>query len=343
MASVAAAVPQRRAARRRRGRFGPMLAGGLVLLVLAMAASLSLGAAALSADRVWGTLVDPADPFATLIVRSFRLPRIAVGVLVGANLAVAGALLQAIMRNPIADPGVVGISGGASLAAVLALVVWQGFPVELLPVAAMAGGLAAAAVVYRLAWRRGLAPVRLALSGVAVSSLLAAAVVFALVVWGSGRMETALLWLAGSLYARDWSHLRLLAPWCAIGLLALPAAARPVGLLRLGDEVARGLGLHVERARLGVLVLAVLLAASAVAVTGPIGFVGLIVPHIARALVGGNERDVLPVTVVLGAALVVIADMVGRLVIAPIELPVGIVTSILGVPFFLVLLRRLPG
>jgi len=329
----------------------------LGLVILAALANLLFGAVPLSPSRAWLAMTGSgdsavSDPVAQDIIWNLRLPRLLVGALVGIHFAIAGSLLQAVMRNPLADAGVMGINAGASLAAVLVFAAAErltgdGNPylraalsLDWMPFIACLGGLAAAGVVYRLSWNRGSTPVRLVLCGIAVAGLLNALATGVLAGWAQATTETVLAWLSGSLYGRDWTHLTALLPWTATSLVLLPLLVRGANLLQLGDEVAATLGLRVERSRFVLLLVAVLFAASAVGVVGPVGFVGLIVAHIARLMVGPDLKRQLIVSPILGALLVLASDLIGRLVLVPAEIPIGVVTSLLGVPFFLALLAR---
>ncbi|GGO84689.1 ferrichrome ABC transporter permease [Marinobacterium nitratireducens] len=329
------------------------LAGGLLLLTLAAVLSnLLFGAANLSPQRVWLALNRAGDGVAQDILWNLRLPRLLTGALVGLHFAIAGSLLQAVMRNPLADAGILGINSGASLAAVLAFAAAErlggdGNPyfsgaldLHWLPLVASGGGITAAAVVYRLSWSWGVTPVRLVLCGIAVTSILNALVIGVLAGWAQVNTETVLVWLAGSLFGRDWEHLLTLLPWTLAALALLPLLLAGGNLLQLGDEVAASLGLRVELWRFGLLLIAVLFAASAVGVVGPVGFVGLIVAHIARMTAGPDLRRQLLLSPLYGILLVTASDLLGRLLLMPAEIPIGVVTSLLGVPFFIYLLAR---
>ncbi|WP_020679600.1 FecCD family ABC transporter permease [Marinobacterium rhizophilum] len=327
----------------------------LLLLALVLAAlllNLLLGAVTLTPLQVWQALNGEGDAVATDIIWNLRLPRVLVGLLVGVHFAIAGSLLQAVMRNPLADAGVLGINAGASLAAVLAFVmaerIWgdsgaySGLALSLdwLPLLSCAGGILAAAAVYRLGWNRGVTPVRLVLSGIAVASVLNALATGVLAGWGSMNTETVLIWLAGSLFGRGWEHLWALLPWSLLALSLLPVLLSGANLLQLGDDVASSLGLRVELWRFALLLVAVLFAASAVGVVGPIGFIGLIVAQIARLSCGPDLRRQLVLGPLYGALLVMLSDLLGRLLMVPAEIPIGVITSLLGVPFFIYLLAR---
>lgn len=301
-------------------------------------AGLGVGDVHVPPRQVVAALVGDADPLADGVV-GMRLPRILVAALAGAALAVAGAVLQAVTRNPLADPLLLGVSGGASVGALGLLLLVPGAPVALVPLAAFGGAAAVLAVVVALAWRGGLAPDRLALVGVGAAAF-TAAVVDLLVVRSGLRFAQALVWLSGSTYARDLGDLRLLTPWLLVVVPLLWLFGRHVDLLGIGDDTARGLGLRVDAVRLGGLVGGCLLAASAVAAVGVVGFVGLLAPHLARPLSGPMHRRLVPVAAALGAVLVMGADLVGRTVLAPKEIPAGLVVSLLGAPFFVWLLWR---
>ncbi|MCX7781665.1 MAG: iron ABC transporter permease [Negativicutes bacterium] len=272
------------------------------------------------------------------VIWNIRLPRTLVGGFVGMNLAMAGAILQAVMRNPLADPHIIGISSGAGLAGIIILILFPQMEYLVTP-AAFLGAMAAAILVYILAWKGGIRPVRIILAGVAVSAFLGAGI-SALMVFYSDRVHGALMWMVGGLSARSWPHLYIILPYSVIGGLMAFWYAQKLNILNLGDEVARSLGLKVEVTRLVTTAIAALLAASAVSVAGLLGFVGLIVPHAARLLVGSDYRYLLPASALMGMGTVIFCDTVARTLFAPIELPVGIIMALAGAPFFLYLLRR---
>ncbi|MGE5589347.1 MAG: FecCD family ABC transporter permease [Bacillota bacterium] len=310
----------------------------LALLGAVGVISLMVGAERVPVAEVWRTLRVPDESLARTIVYGLRLPRTLVAMLVGANLGVAGAIMQGMTRNPLAGPNILGVNSGAALTMAALTALAPGFPLPLLPFAAFAGAAAAGIMVYGLAGSGGITPVRLALAGVATAAMMGALTTGLLVI--REQHATVYLWLAGSLFARTWPHLQLIAPWALVGLLMAGLSAPQVNVLLLGEDVARGLGVSVERIRLLLGLLVVILAGSAVATAGPIGFVGLMVPHISRKIVGTDYRRLLPVTAVMGATLLLGADVVARVIIAPREAPVGAVTAALGAPFFLYLARR---
>ncbi|MBQ3444690.1 MAG: iron ABC transporter permease [Selenomonadaceae bacterium] len=272
------------------------------------------------------------------ILENIRLPRTIVAILVGVNLSLSGAILQAVMKNPLADPHIIGISSGAGLFGIFVMMVADDAGALMTP-AAFVGAMLAAALIYLLAWKDGIRPIRVILAGVAVSALLGAGI-SALLIFYSDKVHGALLWMVGGLSARSWQHVEILLPYSIAGTIATFLAARHLNVLQLGDEVATGLGLRVNLVRTILTAIAALLAASAVCVVGLLGFVGLIVPHTARLILGSDYRLLLPGAALLGAAVVTISDTFARTIFAPTELPVGILMAMLGAPFFLYLLRK---
>ena len=320
----------------------PVLLALLLLLLAAVILSVSYGEyriAPLDVVRATLGLATGNDDY-PLVVRLFRLPRIVLAALVGAALAVSGAILQGVMRNPLADPGILGISSGAALAAVSLLVYFTAAPALLLPWAAFGGALLTAALIYLLAWRGGSSPLRLILIGIGFAAA-AQALTTLLVVFGDiNDVQRAFVWLSGSVYGRGWAEVRMLALWLVVLLPLTFLSARQLNTLSLGDESATGLGVGLERTRAFLILLSVALAAGAVAAAGTVGFVGLVAPHITRRLVGPGHEGLLPASALTGALLVVLADLVGRTVIAPSQLPAGLVTAVVGAPYFMYLLWR---
>jgi iron complex transport system permease protein len=310
----------------------------IVCLLMGML-TLRWGSVALSTTEVWHALFGTEETATTNIVWTLRLPRLILGLLVGLSLALCGVLLQAVMQNPLADPGIIGVSAGGGLVAVILVIL---FPQASgwLPAAAALGGLGAALGIYALAWRGGgISPLRLILAGVAVNAFLSALMGILMLLY-SERVPAVLGWMAGSLNGRSWPHVQLLWPYaCAAGLLAC-LSARFLNLLLLGEERAAALGIRLTRVRVALSAVAAVLAAGVVSIGGLIGFVGLIVPHFCRLLVGADHRFLLPTAVLVGAALVVSADLCARACFAPLELPVGTMLALLGAPYFLWLLRK---
>lgn len=315
-----------------------ILAGMTVLCCLGFLWSVFNGATDLVWTDVWQSLWNPQEDSTGLIVWNLRLPRTLLAALVGINLALSGALLQGVMHNPLADPNIIGVSSGAGLAGVVAMLVWPQYEYLVTPLSFL-GALAACAVIYILAWRNGVHPVRVVLAGVAVSAFLGS-VITGVMIFHSTQVHSALLWMVGGLGAKGWGHVSLVLPYTILGLLLVMWAANHLNILQLGDEMATGLGVHVQHTRIFLTATAALLAASAVSVVGLLGFVGLIVPHTVRLLIGSDYRILLPGTALLGAALLMFSDTFARTVLSPVELPVGIIMAFLGAPFFLYLLRR---
>ncbi len=311
---------------------------GLLLLAVASIGALCFGSVNYPAGEVWQTLLRRADGPATLVVLGIRLPRILTALMVGANLAVSGALLQAVMRNPLADPGLIGVSSGGGLVALTIFLLFPEFS-RLVPCAGFLGGMAACTLVFSLAWRQGADPVRLVLAGVAVNAVLGGGIAVLTTLY-SDRIQSVVMWMNGSLSGKSWHQVQLLYPYSLLGLLAASLLIKTANLLCLGDEVAKNLGVRVHQGRLLLTAAAAFNAGITVAVVGLIGFVGLMVPHICRFLVGPDYRRLLPLTAVLGAALLIAADCVARTAFSPIELPVGIIMAISGGPFFLYLMRK---
>ncbi|MBY4677354.1 iron chelate uptake ABC transporter family permease subunit [Marinobacterium arenosum] len=304
----------------------------LPVLLLAALAGLWLGALDLST----------VGRGAELILTDFRLPRVLVALLAGAGLGLAGALIQGVVRNPLASPDLLGVTAGAGLAATALLVFWPALPFGWLIPGAMAGGWLAMLLLLWLARDRQLNPARLILIGIALNAWLAALTDWLLVSHPTG-IDAALVWLTGSLWGRSWPQLWWLLPWLLLLLPLTLALALRLDLLALGDEAAEGLGAAVIRSRRLALLLAVMLAAVSVAVCGTLSFVGLVAPHLARLLVGAAHRRLLPASAMLGALLVLVADIAGRSLAPPLELPAGILTALIGAPYFLFLLTRYRG
>jgi iron complex transport system permease protein len=317
------------------------------LLILAIFLSLGIGAVTITPAQVW-TALNPQAPTETVsptthtIVWDFRLARVLLVAFVGAALGGAGAAFQGLFRNPLADPFVIGASGGAALGATLAIafgwtVAWLGFtPV---PLAAFAGATLAVALAHTISEISGQTNIlTLLLAGTALSSAFSAGVSLILVL-NDHDFVNIFFWLMGGFSGRSWDDLWLTLPYVLIGLIGLTLLARPLDVLAFGEETAQGLGVAVRQTRLLVVLCATLATAAAVASSGIIGFIGLIAPHIARLLWGPVHALLLPTSILLGALLLVVADTAARTLMAPVELPVGILTALLGAPFFLYLLR----
>ncbi|MGY0500506.1 iron ABC transporter permease [Nocardia sp. FBN12] len=327
--------------RRRAPRYAVALGGGLIVLAVAMAVSLRVGDVQISWSQIGAWVFGSAEQITEAVV-SFRLPRILVAALAGACLAVAGAAVQAVVRNPLAEPGLVGVTGGASLGAITVILLVPSAPLAALPAAAGIGGVLMLALVLLVAGgsgsRTGLDPTRVVLVGLGAAAT-SMALVNIIVVGAQMNLAAALGWLAGSTYGRDFSALSWLVLPALVAVL-LVVVARPVNLLALGEELPPALGLDLGRARLLVLGAGAVLAAGTAAAVGAVGFVGLVAPHLARRIVGNNTARMMPMAAVLGAVLVVCSDALGRRLLAPTEIPVGIVTALVGAPYMVWLLHR---
>lgn len=323
------------------------LGAGTAVLVLSVVLALCAGAVELDLADVVSVALGATDAIPrwqrTLIV-DVRMPRVAAGAFVGAGLSLSGAALQALFRNPLADPGVIGVSSGASLGAVVAMYLGlAALSAWLVPLLAMGGAAATAFAVYAMASRHGRTPVgTLLLAGIAVGSLAAALTSFVLSVsldeYEQGRQMFR--WLMGGLEARSWNEVLLVAPATLIGAAAVVASSRDLDALLLGEVQAGAVGVDVQRVRRRLIVATALVVGASVAVSGVIGFVGLVIPHILRLLVGPGHAVLVPMCLLVGAAFLVAADGLARTLLAPEEIRLGVMTAIIGAPFFLFLLGR---
>jgi iron complex transport system permease protein len=281
-----------------------------------------------------------ANPDYAFIVNVLRLPRTLVAFGVGVGLAISGTILQGLTRNPLADPGIIGVNAGASLAAVSLIVLFPDVPLFALPLSAFAGALVVAIFIYLLAWDQGSSPIRLILVGVGIAAILGALTNLMVTLGEINSVSQALVWLAGSVYGRGWQHVGALFPWLAVFVPLSLALSMPLNALSLGDDLARGLGARVEWQRGLLLLMSAAMAGAAVAVAGTIGFVGLMAPHLGRQLVGPNHEGLMPTAALMGGLIIVLADWLARVLFAPIELPCGAITAAVGAPYFLYLLVR---
>lgn len=327
----------------RGGRLSARLAGLALLAGLAVLVSVRVGAVPLSLSEITDALRGEGDPTSIAIVRQLRVPRAVVAGLVGAALAASGATFQALLRNPLAEPYILGVSGGAAVGAVGAIVLgWAAYAGWAVPVAAFVGATVAILLVLRIAASvgRSLDTRVLLLAGVVVGSFFNACILLALTLTDAESFRSAIFWMMGSFAGASWTVAGVLSLYLLPAILLLIALARPLNLMAIGEETAGYLGASVERVKLVAYATASLLTAAAVAASGVIGFVGLIIPHVIRLLWGGDHRFLIPASALLGAAFLVTADAIARTAAAPTELPVGVVTAFVGVPFFVWLLRR---
>ena len=310
----------------------------IVLIGLSSYLSLFLGVTTirpLEAIREWSSGDLSKE---TLVLTTLRLPRLLLGLVLGANLAVAGALMQAVTRNPLASPQVFGVNAGASLFVVLALLLFPAIGTANLVYFAFFGAMIGGLLVFSFASVRGMTSLKLALVGMAIHLLLTS-LTKGLILFND-RITNVLYWLSGSISDSGWLEVRLIVPWSIIGLILAFSLAKSLAIFQLGQDVAVGLGQNITRIRMLAAVAVVLLAGVTVAVAGAIGFIGLMVPHIVRRLVGEDYRYVLPVSALCGGLLLTSADVLARFIAYPYESPVGIVTALLGAPFFLYLAKR---
>lgn len=315
--------------------------GLLAFVVIASVAGLAIGPVWIPPDEVWRAITAGDDPVVRAIVADVRAPRVTLALLVGAALGMSGGALQGTLRNPLAEPWLLGVSGGAAVGAVIAVALGAGAP-SLVSLAAFAGAIAAVWLVLGVARATGLRadPRVLLMAGVVVGAFANAAIMVLLATAPPDALRGALWWMMGSLGAAQWRDVLRLGIVLAIAAPALVHWARDLDALALGHDAAAALGVVPEASSRRLFLTASLLAAGTVAAAGLVGFVGLVVPHVARAMTGARHRSVLLVAALAGAGLVVVADLVARTVRAPAELPLGAVTAIVGVPFFLLLLRR---
>ncbi|MEM9438958.1 MAG: iron ABC transporter permease [Pseudomonadota bacterium] len=325
-----------------------------LITVATAALALRLGTVDVDWLEVWAWLNGAGEEMPNTILTHYRAPRVLAAGLVGAHLAVSGLILQVILRNPLADPTIFGVSAGASVAVVASMSI--GFalapptngivipsdyvPISAVPFIALAGALSATGIMMLLAWDGGFQPRRMALTGVVLGAVLAAVVMAMVLSLPEAQTQLAVLWLAGSLYGRDFADIWPILPWTMLGLAAATACLRPLSVLRFDPASAQSMGIDSARLRFWLVFIAAALAASAVAIAGPVGFVGLLVPHVARLLAGPDLSSQFWLNIWAGALLVIASDAVGRVIISPVEMPVGIVTSLIGAPFFIYLLSR---
>ncbi|MFV0342519.1 MAG: FecCD family ABC transporter permease [Anaerocolumna sp.] len=308
-----------------------------ILLVVGVIFSISVGSVNIPLrDIIAGIITEGTGNVG--IIRTIRIPRVVMGVLVGANLSVAGVLLQGVMRNPLADPGITGISSGASVVVMLILLYFPETS-HMIPLYGFLGGLAACGMIYSLAWKKGITAVRIILAGVAVNSMLGG-ISSMISILNSESLAGVLSWMNGNLGKKSWGDVKLMIIYTCIGLLLSMPMAKGCNLLALGDKNAKSLGLNPNVQRIMISIVAVFLAGISTAYAGVIGFIGLVVPHVARLLMGSDHKVLIPFSALLGAFVLVMADTLGRTITAPYEIPVGVIMSVLGGPFFLYLLRK---
>jgi iron complex transport system permease protein len=313
----------------------------LAMLTLALlVASAGIGTMRLSPLEVLKVLIGMGEETNATVVLEFRLPRILTAMLVGAELAAAGAIMQGIIRNPLASPDIVGVTGGASVAAVAFITMFETASVVWLPPFALIGALAVTLLIYVLAWKSGVTSMRLVLIGVGIGAAMSALTTLCVVMAPVNLTGKAVIWLTGTVYGANWKDVLALLCWMLVFMPLALVYGRAVNAHQLGDDVAFGIGDPVQRNRFILLFICAALAGSAVALGGAIGFVALIAPHIARKLVGPAIGGLLPASAFIGALMVMFADLVGRTAFAPLDVPAGVFTAAVGAPFFIYLLYK---
>jgi iron complex transport system permease protein len=317
------------------------LLAGLALLVAGLAVGIALGAADIDLRTIYEALFQyDAAQMEHLIIRTVRLPRVVAGAIIGAGLAVAGAVMQGLTANPLASPGVLGINAGAAFAVVLGVYLLGAPPLWTYGVLAITGAAAAAIIVYGLSslGRGGATPVKLTLAGV-IFATFTGAITTAILVLDENTFEQIRFWTVGSLAGRGWEIIAWAGPIVLAGLVGAVLLGRQITTISLGQDIAKGLGQNTAVIRAVAALMVILLAGGSVAIAGPVAFVGLIIPHVVRAICGVDYRWIIPYAAVAGAMLVIVADTLGRVVIRPQEIPVGVMLAFVGAPFFIYLAR----
>jgi len=319
-----------------------LLYTGIALFLTLCAAVLSLGTGEMNIHPldVAKVLLGIGSEQHTLIVAEFRMPRILIGMLVGASLAAAGAIMQGIARNPLASPDVLGVSGGACVAAVTFLLVLDNVSIKWLPPFAFLGAMLTTLLLYALSWKKGVTPLRLVLIGVGIKTG-AGAIVTLLITFSPFLLQNkALLWLTGSIYGVSWEDVGMILPWVAVLIGLAAVLARKVNIQQLGDEIAVQAGSSLQWDRFLLLMICSALVGTSVSVGGDISFVALLAPHIAKQLIGPSFGAALPLSALVGSLIVLVADLIARTAFSPLDIPVGVFTSAVGAPFFIYLLFK---
>ncbi|MCO5176211.1 MAG: iron ABC transporter permease [Thermomicrobiales bacterium] len=338
------------ASARMAGRRAIVLVGSSVALLVAFLLNVGVGAVSISPIQVVGILLSHAGIQTDIaftqqqdaVLWAIRLPRVTLGLMVGGGLAISGAALQGVFRNPLAEPGLVGVTSGAAVGAIgMILLGISPFGLLTIPMAAFVGGAIATGVVYLLARQGGRTEVvTLILTGIAINAIAGAATGYLTFLASDQQLRSIVFWSLGSLGGSTWPAVRSIAPFFIIGVLLMLRLSASLNVLVLGESEARHLGVNTERVRIGVIAIAAMLSGASVAVAGIVGFIGLVVPHLIRLIAGPDHRLLVPVSAIGGAALLMMADLVARTIVIPTELPLGVVTATIGGPFFLWLLHR---
>src|SRR5690625_989481 len=322
----------------------------IILFVLAISMiflSLSIGVISISPKEVLQTLFNAGTAQQELILFDFRLPEIILSLLIGACLAVSGTILQGITQNELADPGIIGINSGAGLAVVLFIYAFRdilppahSLAIFIMPFAALLGAVVAAVLIYLLAWKKGVLPTRLVLVGIGINAGFSALLTILQLRMDPQDYRQVTIWLTGDIWNANWTFVLALLPWVLILIPLVLQKARTLNVFHLGDDVAAGLGTPVERDRRILLLLAVALAGAGVAAGGAIAFIGLVVPHIARKLIGPLHQYIIPLATLIGAVLLLTANLIGKNILAPTTIPAGIIVSLVSAPYFIYLLVK---
>lgn len=320
----------------------------IILILFTILISLQLGSFSIKPLEVVQTFLGQGTRKQEIVLFSMRLPRIVMAILVGTALAVSGAILQSITKNDLADPGIMGISSGAALAVVMYIYFMNGnvydgvsnLTIWTMPVVAFFGSILGAVLIYLFAWKKGINPTRLILIGIGINSAFQALMIIFQLRFTTQEFNRVMVWISGSIWGTSWIYVITILPWIIVFLFFAIYKTRFLDVFLLGDHLSIGLGVQVEKARRILILFAVALAGVATSVAGTISFLGLISPHIARKLVGPKHKLLLPVSALVGTLLLLISDTIARNIVAPAEIPVGIVVSIIGVPYFLYLMVK---
>jgi iron complex transport system permease protein len=320
----------------------------VILILLTFIISLNLGSFSIKPLEVIQTFLGQGTRKQEIVLFNMRLPRIVMAILVATALAVSGTILQGITKNDLADPGILGISSGAALAVVMYIYFMNGsvydgvsdMTILTMPVVALVGAAFGACLIYLLAWKKGLNPTRLILIGIGINAAFSALLIVFQLRFTTQEFNRVMVWISGSIWGTSWNYVITILPWIVIFLILTIYKARYLDVLLLGDNLSTGLGMQVEKERRTLLIFAVTLAGTATSVAGTISFLGLISPHIARKLVGTKHKLLLPTSALVGTLLLLISDTIARNLLAPIEIPVGIVVSVIGVPYFIYLMVK---
>ena len=328
-------------------RFIITISSLVVAIILVFFLSLNLGIIKISPAEVVQAILGNGSSQSTNILYNFRLPRMVIALLIGMGMAIAGAILQSVSRNALADPGIIGINAGAGFAVILYIFFFQGSSfgtgaasVFIMPFSALLGALIAAGLIYVIAWKDGVSPVRLVLVGIGINSAFAALIIIFQLMMDPRDFTQATIWITGSIWSASWDYVFAVLPWICIFVPIALYKSHKLNLLQLGENTAAGLGVSIEKERGILLFISVALAGACVSVGGGISFLGLIAPHLARRIIGPRHQTLLPVAALIGAFLLLTADTIGKNLMATTEIPVGLVVSCLGAPYFIYLLIK---